>query len=134
MGVYDHDLFATVPGHFVGGFLKQTQLQLGAIGDGARLMLRLKNLPRKIVGENDGVLFLGRVLRDVPRVEQVCSDRQMGSVFFENPDRQGMSNRVMSIETIQKRIGTLPDCCTDSTPPNNFEAERAAGKEKASAP
>ena len=92
MGVYDHDLFATVPGHFVGGFLKQTQLQLGTIGDGARLVLRFKNLPRKILGENDGVLFLGRVLRDVPRVEQVCSDAANGvRVFRESRTAAGTS-------------------------------------------
>jgi hypothetical protein len=70
------------------GFLQQTQLQLGTIGDGARLVLGFGNLPRKVLGENDGVLFLRCVLRHIARVQQISPERQMGPVLFEDAERQ----------------------------------------------
>src|SRR5262249_29730893 len=62
------------------------------------------------------------------------SSSHLADSFVCAPDRTGRSSRAMSIETIQKRIGTLPDCFTDCTPPNNFEGKGPVQKmEKASA-
>src|SRR5277367_3146498 len=39
VAIHDDDFFAAVAGHFVGGFLQQLQLQIGAVGDGTGLVL-----------------------------------------------------------------------------------------------
>src|SRR6201987_1810149 len=60
MTIHDHYFLATVSRHFVRRFLKEMQLQLGAIGNRTRFVLGLENLPRIVLRKNYGVLFLSR--------------------------------------------------------------------------
>src|SRR5882672_8315901 len=86
VAVDDDDFLAAVARHLVGGFLKQPQLKLHAVGHGARLVLGLKNLAKIIFGKNDGVLLLRGVQRRVAHVQEIGAEREMWAVLFQNAE------------------------------------------------
>src|SRR5882672_1506465 len=84
--VHDDDFLAAIARHLVGRFLKQLQLKLHAVRDGARLVLGLKNLAKIIFRKNDGVLLLRGVQRRVAHVQEVGTQREMRAVLFQNAE------------------------------------------------
>src|ERR1700745_1309074 len=58
------------------------------VSDGSRLMARLKNLPKIVLGEDDGILLLSRVQGGVSNVEQVGPNRKVRPVFLEDSEWQ----------------------------------------------
>ena len=88
MPIYYENFFAAVTRHFVGGFLQQFQLHLGAIRQGSGLVLRFENLAVEVGRKNNGIFFVGRVFRDVAHIDQVRSQRQLRAMFFNNAKGQ----------------------------------------------
>jgi len=86
--VHDDDLLATIPGHLVGRLLQQVELQSPAVGDRARLMFRLENLPEIVFGKDDGVFLLGGIERCVSHVEQIVAQGQMQPMLLQNAERE----------------------------------------------
>ena len=86
--VHDQYFLATVASHLVGGFLKQRQLQIAAIGDGSGLMTRFENLSEIIFGKHYGILLPGGVQGCVTHVEQIGPQGQVWSMFFQDAERQ----------------------------------------------
>src|SRR5579864_306264 len=102
VAVYDDDLLAPVARHLVGGFLQQFQLHVAAVGDGAGLVPRLKNLPKIIFWKHNCILLLGRMEGCITDVEQVSAYWQMRSMLFQYSEGQqacstGVVNRLHKI-------------------------------------
>ena len=68
--------------------LEQLQLQLRAVGDGAGLLFGLEDLAEVVLREDDGVFLPGAFHGGPAGVDQVVAERQMRTMFLQNPERQ----------------------------------------------
>ena len=82
MSIDDDDLLTAITSHLVGGFLEQVELQVTAISYRSGLVPGLENLTKIVFGKHDGVFLLGGVQRRIAHIEQICSERKVGSMLF----------------------------------------------------
>src|SRR5260370_37422490 len=88
VAVDDQDFLAAVASHLVRGCLKQCQLQIATVGNGAGLMTRLGDLAEIILREDHGILLLSRMQCRVTRIEQIGANRHVRSMLLENAEWQ----------------------------------------------
>src|SRR5205807_5895651 len=81
--VHDDDLLAPIARHLVGRLLQQLQLQSPAVGHRAWLMFRFENLPKVVLGKDDGVFLLGGIEGGVAHVEQIVAQGKMRAVLLQ---------------------------------------------------
>ena len=79
------------------------ELQRGAVSHSAGLLPGLKDLAEVVIGKNDCVFFLGSVERGIARVDEICAERQMRTVFFN--DAEGQNARVLRLFDAVGEIG-----------------------------
>jgi len=91
MTIQNDDFLAAVPSHLVGGLLKQVELYLSAIGDGARLVSSFEYLAKIIFGKNDSVFLVRGMQRRISNIEKISSKRKMWSMLFQNAKGQQAS-------------------------------------------
>src|SRR5436190_16364605 len=88
MAVHYKYFFAAIAGHLIRCLLQKFQLQMAAVGDGTRLVLRFKDLSEIILGKNYGVFLLGGMQNRVADVEEIGSQRKMRPVFLNDSERE----------------------------------------------
>ena len=88
MPVHDHDLLAPVARHLIGRLLQQIKLHVHAVGDGSRLLPRLRDLSKVVRGKDHRVLLLRAMFHRITNVDQVRAQRQMRAMLFNDPEGQ----------------------------------------------
>ncbi len=88
MAIGDNNFLAAVSRHLVGSFLQKLELNFRAVSYRAGFVARFENLSKIIFGEDNGKLLLRGGERNVPDIEQVGAEREVGAVFFENSNRK----------------------------------------------
>ena len=72
-----------------------------AVSQCAGFMPRFKDLTEIVVGKNDCVLLLRRMLSQIPDVDQVSAQRQLRPVLFDDPERQD-TNALRLLESLHE--------------------------------
>ena len=88
MTVHDQDLLAAVARHLVGGLLQQGQLKPAAIGHGAGLVLRFRDLSEVVFGKNDDVFLFRGVQSGITHVEQIGAQGEVRSMLLDDSEWQ----------------------------------------------
>src|SRR6266581_3068177 len=88
VAVDDQYFLAAVASHLVRGCLKQCQLQIATISDGAGLVTGLGDLAKIILREDHSVLLLCRMQCRVTRIEQIGANRHVWPMLLENAEWQ----------------------------------------------
>src|SRR5207253_8323791 len=70
----------------LGCLLQQLQFQSPAVGHRAWLMFRFENLPKVVLGKDDGVFLLGGIEGGVAHVQQVVTQGQVRAVLLQNAE------------------------------------------------
>src|ERR1700693_454297 len=91
MAIDDDDLLTAIARHLVRGLLQERQLQLRAVGNRPGFVLRLKYLPKEILRKDYGIFLLGSLDRRITYIQQIRTERKVGSMLFQNAERQQTS-------------------------------------------
>src|SRR5580765_2558597 len=85
VAVDDQDLLTSIARHLICRFLEEGELQSAAESHGAGLMFGLCDLSEVILREHDRIFLLSSVKCGVANIQQICSERQVWTMFLDNP-------------------------------------------------
>ena len=82
------------------------------VRNGARLVLRLQNLPEVVLRKHHCVLLLGCMQSFITDFQQVSSQRQVGAMLFQNLERQKKASPLGLIDSRSNLAAVSSSQCT----------------------